>query len=102
MMDATKQKSLPIQCGNRRRILHDTACSSHEGSTKAEYDLKTWLMYNRIVQSRMRSNKTGEGNIVSRSNDENCDGSQILASMQDSDPESESKIYDGEIFELEM
>jgi hypothetical protein len=102
MMDATKQKSLPIQCGNRRRNFYDTACSSPGGSTKAEYDLKTWLMYNRIVQARMRSNNRGEGNGVSRNHDENCDGSEILASLQDSREASESKIYDGEIFELEM
>ena len=103
-MTSTKQRSLPIQCKSHRGYHQfETSTSSSGYSTKAEYDLKTWLMYNRIVQARLKSTATDGLSSISQIQDFEIDGSDILTSVEDSLQEtSESKIYDGEIFDLDL
>jgi len=101
-MNSTKQRSLPIQCQSRRGYhQYETASSSTGCSTKAEYDLKTWLMYNRIVQARLKSSKRGGSSGISYCVNHANDGSEILDTIQDSQAEPEL-IYDGEIFQLDL
>lgn len=60
-------------------------------------------MYNRIVQARLKSTATDGLSSISQIQDFEIDGSDILTSVEDSLQEtSESKIYDGEIFDLDL